>query len=141
MRYEHVDDVSLHTYIDTYIHRYSEFAICYSCIRGSLRLAPNYYYVWYVRHARTAIDIVQRCAVYFKRPHENICVSMHSLDYGPYTHRSNLANCKFTLVPALHVLLIKCKASYVATVARRARLQRRRERDRARRQLNNARIS
>ena len=42
MRYEHVDDVSLHTYIDTYIHRYSEFAICYSCIRGSLRLAPNY---------------------------------------------------------------------------------------------------
>ena len=43
MRYEHVDDVSLHTYIDTYIHRYSEFAICYSCIRGSLRLAPNYY--------------------------------------------------------------------------------------------------
>ena len=33
-------------------------------------------YVWYVRHARTAIDIVQRCAVYFKRPHENICVSI-----------------------------------------------------------------
>ena len=29
-----------------------------------------------VRHARTAIDIVQRCAVYFKRPHENICVSI-----------------------------------------------------------------
>ena len=46
MRYDHVDDVSLHTYIDTYIdtyiHWYSEFAICYSCIRGSLRLAPNY---------------------------------------------------------------------------------------------------
>ena len=33
-------------------------------------------YVWYVRHVRTAIDIVQRCAVYFKRPHENICVSI-----------------------------------------------------------------
>ena len=33
-------------------------------------------YVWYVRHARTAIDIVQRCVVYFKRPHENICVSI-----------------------------------------------------------------
>ena len=32
----------MHTYIDTYIHRYSEFAICYSCIRGSLRLALNY---------------------------------------------------------------------------------------------------
>ena len=30
------------TYIHTYIHRYSEFAICYSCIRGSLRLVPNY---------------------------------------------------------------------------------------------------
>ena len=29
-------------YIDTYIHRYSEFAICYCCIRGLLRLAPNY---------------------------------------------------------------------------------------------------
>ena len=51
MRYEHVDDVSLHTYIhryihtyiDTYIHRYSEFAICYSCIQGSLRLALNNY--------------------------------------------------------------------------------------------------
>ena len=31
----------IHTYIHRYIHRYSEFAICYSCIRGSLRLAPN----------------------------------------------------------------------------------------------------
>ena len=46
---------------------------------AQLRLAPNrpcmtlvmfiiILYVWYVRHARTAIDIVQRCAVYFKRP-------------------------------------------------------------------------
>ena len=45
MRYEHVDDVSLHTYIHryihTYIHRYSEFAML-SCIWGSLRLALNY---------------------------------------------------------------------------------------------------
>ena len=31
------------TYIDTYIHRYSKFPICYSYIRGSLRLAPNYF--------------------------------------------------------------------------------------------------
>ena len=31
----------IHTYIHTYIHRYGEFAKCYSCIRGSLRLAPN----------------------------------------------------------------------------------------------------
>ena len=41
MRYEHVDNVSLYTYIHIYIHRYSEFAMCYSCIRSSLRLAPN----------------------------------------------------------------------------------------------------
>ena len=47
MRDKHVDDVSLHTYIHTYIHTYniihtySEFAKCYSCIRGSLRLATN----------------------------------------------------------------------------------------------------
>ena len=32
--------------------------------------------VWYIRHARTAVDIVQRCVVYFKRPHENICASL-----------------------------------------------------------------
>ena len=28
--------------LDTYIHRYSEFTICYSCIWDKLRLAPNY---------------------------------------------------------------------------------------------------
>ena len=39
--YEHMDDVSLHTYIHAYIHRYCEFTICYSCIRGSLRLTLN----------------------------------------------------------------------------------------------------
>ena len=32
-------------------------------------------YVWYVSHARTAIDIVQRCVVYFDWPHENICAT------------------------------------------------------------------
>ena len=67
--------------------------VCDSCIIGASLSEPhidesnarNPYiimfmfiilYVWYVRHARTAIDIVQRCAVYFKRPHENICVSI-----------------------------------------------------------------
>ena len=34
------------------------------------------FFVWYVRHARTAINIIQRCAVYLKRPHENICASL-----------------------------------------------------------------
>ena len=29
----------MHTY--THIHRYSKFTVCYSCIQGSLRLAPN----------------------------------------------------------------------------------------------------
>ena len=41
MRYEHMDNVSLYAYIETYIHRYSEFTIYYSCIQGSLRLTPN----------------------------------------------------------------------------------------------------
>ena len=61
MRDNHVDNLSLHTYIDTYTHTYIHtyvyihnihtysyihtyigtviFAICYSCIQGSLRLA------------------------------------------------------------------------------------------------------
>ena len=54
MRYAHVDDVSLHTYI----HRYSEFAICYSCIRGSLRLAPNYYILYWYMYMYTQISYV-----------------------------------------------------------------------------------
>ena len=37
MRYEHMDDVSLLRYI----HRYNEFVMRRSCIRSSLRLAPN----------------------------------------------------------------------------------------------------
>ena len=43
MRYEHVDDVMLHTYIDRYIGiANSPLLYYYSCIGGSLRLAPNY---------------------------------------------------------------------------------------------------
>ena len=45
MQNEHVDDVSLHRYMYIhrymYMHMYSEVIICYSCNRGSLKLALN----------------------------------------------------------------------------------------------------
>ena len=46
---EHIDDVLLHAYKHTHIHRYmyNEFAIlCFSCIWGLLRLAPNKTLIW-----------------------------------------------------------------------------------------------
>ena len=61
------------------------------------------------------------------------------LGYGPYIRCSNLANCKFILMPAC----IDQLASYHwhQAMPYRAGLQRRRERDRARRQLNIVRTS
>ena len=41
MRYEHVDDVSLHTYIHRYIHRYSEFAIMLLLYSGLAQARPE----------------------------------------------------------------------------------------------------
>ena len=79
-------------YNEPHTNQYYELYLCmyYVCIIGASLSEPHidetnarnpynmfmFIYVWYVRHARTAIDIVQRCAVYFKRPHENICVSI-----------------------------------------------------------------
>ena len=103
---------------------------------AQLRLAPNrpcmtlvmfiILYVWYVRHARTAIDIVQRCAVYFKRLHENICVS--------------IVTCFFDKGHFITTILVLCYCfstsstnTQSAEAKREKRLQRRRERERAHR--------
>ena len=42
--YEIIFYTHTHTYTHTYIARYSKFAVCFSCIQGSLRLIPNYNY-------------------------------------------------------------------------------------------------
>ena len=83
-------------------------------------------YVWYVRHARTAIDIVQRCAVYFKRPHENICVSIVTCFFDTLNYFKG------------HFVLCYCFSmsstnTQSAEAKREKRLQRRRERERAHR--------
>ena len=61
MCHEQVDDVLLHTYIDTYIGT-EVFAICYSCIWGSLRLAPNYMDAWegHAENRSTGIFLLTR---------------------------------------------------------------------------------
>ena len=38
------------------VHRYSEFAICYCCIWGSLRLAPNYEVKFELHHVCTKFN-------------------------------------------------------------------------------------
>ena len=111
-------------------------------------------YVWYVRHARTAIDIVQRCAVYFKRPHENICVSIVTCFFDTLNYFSEFRHFFGHFITTILVLCYCFSMSSTntqsaastcmieqATVWRRtevAKAPRRRERDRAHRQLNSA---
>ena len=69
----------IHTYMDTYIHRYSEFTICYSCIQGSLRLALNYSY--------TAVPCTMHVVIYLLLLHN--CMPSFPLAHS-YTPPPNL---------------------------------------------------
>ena len=92
-----------------------------------------YYYYYYYYGTSVTRNICPVWLYGYKR--EIFYCAFSCLGYAPYIRRSNLVNCKFTLVPACS------KAKLGATVGiklYRAGLQRRRERDRARRQLNRA---
>ena len=88
-------------------------------------------YVWYVRHARTAIDIVQRCAVYFKRPHENICVSIVTCFFDTLNYFKG--HFITTILVLCYCFSISSTNTQSAEAKREKRLQRRRERERAHR--------
>ena len=88
-------------------------------------------YVWYVRHARTAIDIVQRCAVYFKRPHENICVSIVTCFFDTLNYFKG--HFITTILVLCYCFSMSSTNTQSAEAKREKRLQRRRERERAHR--------
>ena len=106
-----------------YIYIYIQFAHGCTVYVGLAQARPNYG-TSVTRNYNIPSDL-------YGHKREIFYCAFSCLGYGPYIHRSNLANCKFTLV-----LVIK-----QATVPRRGRLPRRRERDRARYQLNSARTS
>ena len=102
-----------------------------------MTLVIMFIYVWYVRHARTAIDVVQRCAVYFKRPHENICVSIVTCFFDTLNYFSEFRHFFGHFITTILVLCYCFSMSSTNTQSaeakREKRLQRRRERERAHR--------
>ena len=87
---------------------------------------------------RRSREIYAQHAWLYGHKREIFYCAFSCLGYAPYIRRSNLVNCKFTLVPG------KLGATQRATVGIKlycAGLRRKKERDRARRQLNSARTS
>ena len=82
-------------------------------------------------HRDTAIDIVQRCAVYFKRPHENICVSIVTCFFDTLNYFKG--HFITTILVLCYCFSMSSTNTQSAEAKREKRLQRRRERERAHR--------
>ena len=135
---EHIQQCKEEKRVSNMLHAYAPYTNAFRVVIGASLSEPHingtamreFYIIIMVRPLREIIYPIYPAMLYGHKREIFYC----AFSYLGHGH-SNLANCKFTLV----------LVSYVATVLRRTevsrRLQRRRERDRARRQLNSARTS
>ena len=82
-------------------------------------------------YGTSVIDIVQRCAVYFKRPHENICVSIVTCFFDTLNYFKG--HFITTILVLCYCFSMSSTNTQSAEAKREKRLQRRRVRERAHR--------